>query len=113
MLTTITDTENPFFVDKSHVLGKQDYLIFTYFEDDRIEKLWDYHTVQIGYPSESLDSEPIGLDKMNDYVSAIENSIHEFLGDSPIEPVKPVINDTIYLIKNGEYIGEISGIKLY
>lgn len=64
LLTTITDTENPFFVDKSHVLGKQDYLIFTYFEDDRIEKLWDYHTVQIEYPSESLDSEPIGLDKM-------------------------------------------------
>ncbi|MFT4223330.1 hypothetical protein [Dysgonomonas sp.] len=64
LLATITDTASPFFIDKSHVLGKQDYLILTYFENDKIEKLWDYHTVQIEYPSEGLDSEPIGLNKM-------------------------------------------------
>lgn len=64
LLATITDTASPFFIDKSQVLGKQDYLILTYFENDRIERLWDYYTVQIEYPSERLESEPIGLNKM-------------------------------------------------
>lgn len=64
LIATITNPVAPFFIDKLHVLGKQDYLILTYFEDDKIEKLWDYHTVQIEYPSGGLDSEPIEFNKM-------------------------------------------------
>lgn len=64
LIASITDISQCYFIDKQHVLGKADYLILTYFEDDRIDELWDYHTVQIEYPSGDLYSKPIGLDKM-------------------------------------------------
>lgn len=50
-----------------------------------------------------------GLDKMDDYVDAIVKSIHEFLGDDVVQlnpdPVPDL--DKIYIVKNGQKIGEI------
>ena len=51
-----------------------------------------------------------GLDKIDDYADAIVKSIHEFLGDETVQPNPdpvPDLDDKIYLVKNGQKIGEI------
>lgn len=51
-----------------------------------------------------------GLNKMNDYADAIVKSIHEFLGDETVQPNPdpvPDLDETIYIVKNGQKIGEI------
>ena len=51
-----------------------------------------------------------GLDKMNDYADAVVKSIHEFLGEETVQPnpdPAPDLDDKIYLVKNGQKIGEI------
>lgn len=51
-----------------------------------------------------------GLDKIDDYADAIVKSIREFLGDETVQPDPdpvPDLDDKIYLVKNGQKIGEI------
>ncbi|MFC4672851.1 hypothetical protein [Dysgonomonas termitidis] len=123
LLSTITDPKDPFFVDESHVLGKQDYLILTYFENNKIEKLWDYHTVQIEYPSGGLDSEPIGFDKIKvwwkkhmyncNYALELEDgTIIDCKGNTEAEISKtynfPIYKDIKLHIYPANYTGNIS-----
>ena len=52
----------------------------------------------------------IGLERMDGYVDAIIKSIHEFLEDKTVQPdpdPTPALDETVYIVKNGQKIGEI------
>lgn len=63
-LTTITNPSQTFFIDDSYTSGYRKYLVRPYFKDNRMLWQFNYHTIQEDYPARSMQSEPVGIDKI-------------------------------------------------